>query len=745
MKGLILYILIGLPVHFFAQNCLHGTILDGKKGEPIPYAKIYIPEEEVFALSREDGTFSICNLREGTFTIQVRSYGFESFTTVVDPADSAHILIVLNVATKDYPDVLVYANRVEEPDHTPNNIVALTTEQMRESGAMSLSDGIASIPGVDQLTTGSGISKPVIRGLYGNRIQTVMLGLRFDNQQWQDEHGLGLTDVGISGIEIVKGPASLLFGSEAMGGVLNILEEKPAPQGEIQRDISTRFFSNTFGIATDLGVKGAGAKLNWRVRAGYESHADYTDGNNKRLLNSRFGGYYAKASIGFHRKKWNSQNHYMFSNNNFGFIMDSALSILKEDNRQSRLFDMPHHSVFLHAFSSQNSIRLKRSELKLILGLQLNDRQEQEGGSKISLDMFLSTGSLNALWVKKLSGKTKWTTGVEEVIQNNRNLGSRMIVPDADLFESSVYSYVKHDLKKVFLEGGLRYSLKNIQTYTTGDLNSGQDNPGTDILPFNKWFQALTGAAGICYTDKKHWTIKSNLSSGYRAGNLAELSSNGLHEGSIRYEIGNVNMKTEQNLCGDLYAAYEAKGISVTSSAYVNYFYNYIYLAPTDEEFIGYQIFRYVQKDAVLKGMEAIFSWHPKKLDFLKLTSAYSMVLGQTIDGEYLPFIPSNKINSQLQLIRKGKGKWLNTYFRFGHDYVFKQEHPGQFETQTDSYYLLSSGIGATRSVRQKQLMVSVVCKNLLNNTYYDHLSRYKYFGFYNMGRNIVVNINYKF
>src|SRR6185369_11396047 len=152
-------------------------------------------------------------------------------------------------------------------------------ETMPENGALSLSDGIAKIPGVSQLTTGAGISKPVIRGLFGNRIQTVLLGLRFDNQQWQDEHGLGLSDVGVERVEIIKGAASLLYGSEAMGGVLNIIEEKPAPMGKTQSDVSMQLFSNTYGIATDAGVKHSNEKCNWRLRIGEVSHGDYSDGN----------------------------------------------------------------------------------------------------------------------------------------------------------------------------------------------------------------------------------------------------------------------------------------------------------------------------------------------------------------------------------------------------------------------------------------------------------------------------------
>ncbi|MBA3705098.1 MAG: TonB-dependent receptor plug domain-containing protein, partial [Bacteroidetes bacterium] len=164
-------------------------------------------------------------------------------------------------------------------NETALNMQNLPVSQMRQNGAFNISDGLSVIPGVCQMNTGVAISKPVIRGLYGNRIQTVLSGLRFDNQQWQDEHGLGITDIGIDRVEIIKGPASLLYGSEAVGGVINIIEEKIPEEGKIVGDLNTRFISNTYGNATDVGFKGNRNNKNWRIRAGYESNADYSDGN----------------------------------------------------------------------------------------------------------------------------------------------------------------------------------------------------------------------------------------------------------------------------------------------------------------------------------------------------------------------------------------------------------------------------------------------------------------------------------
>ncbi|MEN9999073.1 MAG: hypothetical protein RI922_2063 [Bacteroidota bacterium] len=746
MKIQFFIVILFAPIFSFGQSCFSGKVIDETTLLPLEKAQIYFPELSILVETDSAGLFQICNNQLSNSLVEVSLPGYQTLIKSIKTEGNNQIIdLKLHATIKTIPEIVISATRLSKLEETPTIINTLTSDELRANGALSLSDGIAKMPGVSQLNTGVGISKPVIRGLFGNRIQTVMLGLRFDNQQWQDEHGLGLSDIGVDHIEIIKGAASLLYGSEAMGGVLNVIEEKPAAIGTISKDISMRFFTNTLGNSTDLGIKGANNKFNWRIRLGVDSHADYTDGNNNRVLNSRFGGYYFKSSIGFHRKHWENQNDYMFSLNNFGFLMEASTQNLTVDNRFSRGFDKPHHSVFLHVLSSQNTFYLKRSKLKWVFGTQFNDRQEQEGGSKISLNMLLNSYSSNLLWIKKLSENQEITIGTQSMFQTNRNIGSRTIVPDANLFESSVFGYFKHSGKSLSIESGLRYSIKNIQTFSTGSINTNQENPGTNILPFNNWFNSLNGSIGLSYFDSKHWNVKSNLSSGYRPGNLAELSSNGLHEGSVRYEIGNTDLKIEQNICIDFLINYESKCFSFTSSVYANRFYNYIYLSPTNQEFIGFQIYRYIQQNALLKGTESILEYHPNSIKWFTAKISQSIVIGKTDEGNFLPFIPAQKISSEVKIKLPSNNKWTSSFIRVGSDYVFAQNHPGQFETSTNDYALLNAGIGTSLKMNEKQLTISIAGNNLLNRAYYDHLSRFKYFGILNMGRSIVINCKLNF
>ncbi|HAP01790.1 MAG TPA: hypothetical protein DCQ93_07710, partial [Bacteroidetes bacterium] len=565
-----------LLVHFSnAQSFLNGFVVDAHNSKPLAFATVQLPELHLLVYSDSSGKFSIQNLPEGNFILKVSYIGYESLIQTVSVSQAKNILpIKLEPIELETEEVVIYGTHQNDWRNTPMDIVSLGRDDISGRGNLSLSSAIAKLPGMGEMTTG-GISKPVIRGLYGNRIQTQVLGIRFDNMQFQDEHGLGLSDAGVERVEIIKGPASLSYGSDAMGGVINVIEENPARTGKTEMDVNLKSFSNTLGYAADAGWKKATQKWNLRLRLGTESHADYIDGNGSRIFNTRTGGYVAKASAGFRKPHWVMQNNYMFSHYNFGFVLNPAefdSSLL--DARGSRSFDIPHHTVLFNIFSSENTFFKGLSKVKLNFGFHSNNRMEREGGNKISLNMLLSTGNLTLQWNHPLEHKGEWTLGTDAMFQNNTNLGSRIIIPDADFFEDGIYFTVNLPVKKIVIEAGARFDYKMIQTFETGYLNTVDtvyiNAPGQNIIPFSRTYTVANGAAGVSWNPSKDLNLKLNVASGFRAPNLAELSSKGLHEGTYRWEIGNPDLKSEQNLNTELQINFEADDLRLTAAAYVN-------------------------------------------------------------------------------------------------------------------------------------------------------------------------------
>ena len=744
MKYFIFCFLACVAVRLQAQITITGTIKDAATHQPLPGAAIYIPELHVGTISDSTGNYTLTDIGEAKFLIQFSLLGYTTQFISFDPA-SVHIInINLVSATIEMQEVRIIGTQILDPKETSRSVAEISADEMREKGALSISDGVAKVPGVSQLTTGPGISKPVIRGLYGNRIQVNTLGLRFDNQQWQDEHGLGLTDIGIDRVEIIRGPATLQYGSEALGGVINIVEEKPAPVGEKEQEVNLSLFSNTYGISGDYGIKKSDLRHWWILRAGGDSHGDYTDGNNHRVLNARFADYVVKAAMGSNKNNWSHTWHAMGSVSQFGFVFDS-ISRIEEDARLSRSMDGPHHQVFFGILSTENTRYDKSGQLKINAGIHSNLRQEQEGGNRISLNMLLNTFSGIAQYTRYLPKNAEFSYGTDILFQTNSNFGSRTIVPDAIIGEGALFGYYKIPFRKLIFEAGLRYDRRQIKAFETSTING----PGSEIQPFSKGFNGYNGSVGTSLLLTDALNIKFNIASGFRSGNLAELSSNGLHEGTVRWEIGDPDLKPEQNVNGEISLNYDQRHFSCSITGYYDHFLNYIYLAPTGLEYVGFHIYQFMQTNADLKGSEISADIHPAGISWLDLHASYSYIDAEKMNPEdsnkYLPFIPANTLRGEWRTELKKRGNFVIGYFSVGCDYVFAQDYPAEFETPTPAYFLLNAGAGGYFHIHQQEIKFSLYGKNLLNELYFDHLSRFKDYGIYNQGRDISLSVTIPF
>lgn len=635
-------------------------------------------------------------------------------------------------------EVIITGIQNTQQKSTSLNLQSYSSAKLDAYSPSNLSDALSNITGIGQMTTGNAISKPVIRGLYGNRVLVLLSGMRFDNQQWQDEHGLGLSQIGIDRIELIKGPASILYGSDALGGVINIIEQTPHKQ-ESKFDVTTRVYSNTEGTLTDVGYQNRKNNKWIYLRAGIETHADYADGNNNRVLNSRNKGYYAKAGAGFEKKKWEQQNSYNYSYNEYGFIINNLNQFFDTDNRWARNLPGPHHTVILHTFSSQNTIKLNDSKLKINAGIQSNKRKEDEGGGSISLNMHLLSLLESAKWEKQINNKLFLVGNQQFTYEKNTNLGKRILVPDANMLEGSISGFLRIVLGRVNIETGAGLSYKEIQTFTTGRLNS----TSQEIRPFRIGKPVVNGLLGFSYNPTQKLNLKYNISSGFRTGNLAELSSNGLHEGSYRYEIGNTNLETEQNINNDITIAYTSPIVSLTLSGYYNRFLNYIYLAPTNDSFVGFQIFRYKQQNASIFGNE--FEASVKICAGLHIKESLATTRGTTDDGGNLPFIPAYKNVLSIHYTKTLRGKIQDISIEPAYEYYFRQNNPAMFELATPSYSLLNLYTAMSADILRHNFTFSLSCKNLLNKAYASHLSRIRYYGMLNQGINFIISIHTEF
>ncbi|HKB42739.1 MAG TPA: TonB-dependent receptor, partial [Chitinophagaceae bacterium] len=288
------------------------------------------------------------------------------------------------------------------------------------------------------------------------------------------------------------------------------------------------------------------------------------------------------------------------------------------------------------------------------------------------------------------------------------------------------------------LETGIGVSIRNIHTFRTAGVNT----PDKSITPFNKTLPALNGSVGIAWNPDSKWNIKTNVGSGFRSGNLAELSSDGLHEGTLRYEIGDPDLKIEENINSEISVEYSSRYFQFSAASYLNHFLNYIYLTPTSEQFLGFDIFRYKQFNANLYGIETTIGLYFPFYERLKWETNFSTVTGKLSNGSFLPFIPPPKWTQELRLKCKDRKQVKNVFVFIMAEDHFAQDHPALFETKTNAYSLINAGINGNWQTKNRAVIFSITGNNLLNKNYYDHLSRFKDYGIHNIGRNIVVNMN---
>jgi iron complex outermembrane receptor protein len=608
-----------------------------------------------------------------------------------------------------------------------------TLKSMQQKGVVSLIEGLATIPGVSQISTGTSIGKPVIRGLSGNRVLVYSQGVRLENQQFGDEHGLGLNDAGVESVEVIKGPASLLYGSDALGGVLYFNPEKFAKTNEFKTDFSQRIFSNTLGSNTSIGVKTSSDKWRFLARGSYNTHSDYKIANGERVTNTRYNEKDFKTGIGFNNSSFSSVLRYNFNKLDLG-IPENGIA----EQSTSKKTQYPKQGVDNHILSLHNNFYFKNSKLDADLGYIFNDRSEFADSDVANLHMKLRTFNYDVKYYLPKTAKLETIIGVQGMHQTNTNSGEELLIPDALTNDFGIFTTSNYEWKGNVLQAGIRFDTRTVNTETHGI--SGEAGYFESI---NKSFNSFNTALGYKTNLTEKLTLRLNLASGFRAPNLAELTSNGVHEGSNRYEIGNSELKNEQNFQTDLNLEYKSTHFELFLNGFYNNINNYIFISPNGNVIEGNDVYDYVQANAKLYGGETGIHFHPHPLDWLHFTSSFETVIGKKQNGDNLPLIPANKWNNTIRT-EFATEKWLKDGFAtLNFESTFSQNNFSEFETKTNNYTLVNLGFGGKISFNKTAFNINLNANNLFNQSYISHLSRLKTDGIPNIGRNIVLGINF--
>ena len=733
MKKTITFLLLGLSVILTAQNSVTGTVTDAKS-QPIKGVVVNAPEIHKGTTTDGNGKYTIKNIPNGNLNLSFSFMGFATQNKSISIQQKENTLdILLEEKAFQMDEVIVSTAFNKLQSQNVMKVEHASMRSLQQKGTSTLIEGLATIPGVSQVSTGTSIGKPVIRGLSGNRVLVYSQGVRVENQQFGDEHGLGLNDSGIESVEVIKGPASLLYGSDALGGVLYFNPEKFAEPHTFKTNFNQKLFSNTLGSSTGLGLKTSTENWKFLVRGSYNTHSDYQIPNGDRVTNTRYNESDFKTGIGYSNSKFSSVFRYNFNRLDLG-IPENGI----ENQTTSKKTTFPKQGVFNHLLSSNNVVYFQKSKLDFNVGYIENDRSEFEDSNIAILHMKLKTFNYDAKFHLPNFGKIESIIGVQGMYQTNKNSGEEYLIPDANTTDYGVFGTLNYEWKSNVIQAGLRFDNRKIISKANGI--SGEEGSFEAI---NKSFDSFNASLGFKTELVEDLTLRLNVASGFRAPNLAELTSNGVHEGTNRYEVGNINLKNEQNIQTDINLEYKNSHFEFFANGFYNHINHFIYSAPSGIQIDANDVFNYIQNNANLYGGEFGFHIHPHPLDWLHFESSFETVTGRKQDGEYLPLIPANNWNNTFRAEFKIKN-WLSDGFASFHmNHTFDQNNVDGFETKSNDYTLFDFGLGGKIKIGKTIFDLNLNGNNLLNKNYIAHLSRLKTDSIPNIGRTVVLGVNF--
>jgi iron complex outermembrane receptor protein len=764
---------------------LAGKVTDKATGESLPGVSIYFPDLKTGTITQPNGTYFIDKLPATKLLVQVSFVGYKMATNQIDLTKTQTLDFKLEVSVTEISEVVVTGQSSGiENNRTPSPIAVVPRTQMLQNSSSNIIDALSKVPGVSQVTTGAGISKPVIRGMGYNRVVVVNDGIRQEGQQWGDEHGIEIDENSVNRVEILKGPASLAYGSDAMAGVINMISAPTLPEGTINGKISSNYQTNNGLIDYSANLAGNKNGLIWDARYSNKIAHSYQNKYDGWVYNSGFREQAASTTLGINRSWGFSHLHLSlyalkpgiiegerdsltgkFLKSIIGANGETTSEIAGSSDFHSYQPNAPFQKIDHYKAVWNNSLFIGQSELEATIGFQQNQRKEFESQDEYGLFFLLNTLNYDIKYILPEMNDWKITTGVNGMWQNSQNKGTEFLVPAYQLFDFGVFVVANKRIGKFDLSGGIRFDMRS----ETGkalylDENGGvvlatDANATRRFSAFDQTFNGTTGSLGATYQISESMYTKLNISRGFRAPNIAELSSNGVHEGTQRYEIGNPDLKPETSLQFDYALGMNTTHVSAELNLFTNNVDHYIFSKKLSGEsellYDGLPAYQFTEGNARFYGGEFQIDIHPHPLDWLHLENSFSYVnatlKNQPRESRYLPFIPAPVWVSDVKVDFNQINHFLaNAYFKIGIDKTWKQNHfyaAYDTETATPGYTLLNMGIG-TDFVSKHKILFSLYISgnNLTDVAYQSHLSRLKYAGInyatgrsgiYNMGRNI--------
>jgi iron complex outermembrane recepter protein len=789
-----IFMLSSISVFLFANTKtgngeITGSVTNRATGRPITGATISIPDLKITVVADEGGHYTLRRLAKGSYLIQISAIGFAGLTQTVDFSRTSKLDFQLAPSWNTLADAVVTSlGNTTSKLRTPIPVTVFTHNMLIQQAATNVIDEIALQPGLNEITEGPGISKPVINGFGYNRVLTLLDGQRQEEFQWGDEHGVLIDPYNVYDAEIIRGAASLQYGANAIGGVINFKTQPNPENATIRGNWESEYQTNNGLIGNSITLGGNNNGFIWDVRGSYELAHCYWDPKDGYVWGTAFTqsnlaatteldrswGYSRLTVSAFHRQVEVPDGNRDSATGQFAFDqpLGDGQSIVAKSNFLSYSPTIPQFQVLQHdRLWWQNSIALGKGRLVADLGYTQSKRREAVDTAFVGqAHMFLHDipYSFKYQTVDVQTG-LKLTTGINGMYEFQKNFPeaptpfiSVFLIPDYTDFDLGGYGILEKDFKRLTLSGGLRYDVRhivgqpmyllNINTPQQEQVPAGTPGAYNQFAAFDNTYTGLSASIGATYQLPGHQYIKLNLAKSYRAPSVNELSSNELSPGSNAFELGNLNLKAEHGY--EVGFAYGNNGpeVNYELGGYYNYINNFIFsdrlgsVNGGDSILVGEPVFQYVANNAISAGITATLNIHPSAIKWLEwdngFTYSYSYFLGATDSTRHIPFTPAPRwtstvkfrLNDNPYLIVSGAYVYVGLAKYWAQNNIYSALYT---ELPSFAYTLFNAGIGMNfvNPVNRHVVCTFLInCTNLFNIAYVDHLSHNQYFLAYNGG-----------
>lgn len=635
------------------------------------------------------------------------------------PADTARTPAALPTVQVTASPIATDVRRVAQPTSV------LSGDGLRRANAASLGETLEQIPGVRSLSMTTGIGKPVIRGLTNNRVVTLANGQRTETQQWGHDHSPNVESADAERIEVVKGPASVLYGSDALGGVVNVVR-RPLPRAEsadavLRGRVSLAYHTAMQAPSATVVGEGAQGAFGWRV-SGTGRRADDLRTPSGAVPNTANRTTYGDLAMGWR-----------------GDTRDVTLTTSTRDER-IRIADDP---VTAPGYSGRQRIQTERAtvdantqvsgqRLQLQAGWEQNRRAEFTSATTdvVALGLRSTTANGFAHWHHAPIAGATGIVGVAVQQTTFRTFGTETLIPDNTASAIGVYAYEQRDVGDWALSAGARHDWRML------------DTPGNSVLalaPTTRRFGAVTGTIGAVYRSREPVAVAFNVARGFRAPSASDLFANGFHEGTRAFEIGKSDLRVESSVNTDLGLRIRHALVRGEVTGYVNQIRDYIYLAPVGVPGRALDSLQVLQGNARLAGIE-LAAAVPLPASFSVQLNADVVHARNTADDSALPFVPPARAATTVRWDERAPGRYASV----SAEWNARQTRTFRDDFAPPAWSMLSAAAGTAMLTPRGLVHIDVSVRNLLNTRYRDFMSRYKEFADA-AGRAVVVKLSADF